>query len=303
MKVNVNTSGLNVSGDTIALNSTITGNRTFQNNVTVVGNFTVTGTTSQISIQDLSISDTKIQLINGFTGTPIYDAEIVVNRVDEDYAKLVWKETDKLWTAGLSAGQVLLNNILCAAFNFTYTASGASPRQLQAVFFDKKWFLTSQGSLDYVTSVPVSGVISMYGVDDKDFYKLYNSSTASINSQIQTALSPMQDTIRTKQALKFGVEAILAQGATFTITVDSEQGSSPPYTLDNFVQWYNNSSQIIPWQNNSSQIIGWIVTNGYFLYKSDAQQYGKYLGLNLTSSDPGFVVSTFEMEHELRVRF
>lgn len=203
----------------------------------------------------------------------------------------------------ISAGQVLLNNILCAAFNFTYTASGASPRQLQAVFFDKKWFLTSQGSLDYVTSVPVSGVISMYGVDDKDFYKLYNSSTASINSQIQTALSPMQDTIRTKQALKFGVEAILAQGATFTITVDSEQGSSPPYTLDNFVQWYNNSSQIIPWQNNSSQIIGWIVTNGYFLYKSDAQQYGKYLGLNLTSSDPGFVVSTFEMEHELRVRF
>lgn len=203
----------------------------------------------------------------------------------------------------VTAGQVLLNNILCAAFNFTYAPSGVTPRQLQAVFFDKKWFLTSQGSLDYVVSLPVAGLINLYGVDDKDFYKLYNSSTATISSMIQTALSPMQDTIRTKQALKFGVEAILDQGATFTITVDSEMGSSPAYTLANFAQWINNASQIIPWINNSSVVIGWVTTNSYFLYKSDAQQYGKYLGLTLTSSDPGFVVSTFEMEHELRVRF
>jgi hypothetical protein len=203
----------------------------------------------------------------------------------------------------VTGGQVLLNNILCAAFNFTYAPAGETPRQLQAVFFDKKWFLTSQGALDLIASLPVAGLINIYGVDDKDFYKLYNSSTAPINSMIQTALSPMQDTIRTKQALKFGVEAILGQGATFTITVDSEEGSSPPYTLNNFAQWINNSSQVIPWINNSSVVIGWTTTNTYFLYKSDAQQYGKYLGLTLESSDPNFVVSTFEMEHELRVRF
>lgn len=203
----------------------------------------------------------------------------------------------------VTGGQVLLNNILCAAFNFTYAPPGVTPRQLQAVFFDKKWFLTSQGPLDYVTSVPIGGIITLYGVDDKAFYKMYASSTDNINSQIQTALSPMQDTIRTKQALKFGVEAILTQGGTFYITVDSEQGSSPVYTLNNFVEWINNASQVIPWQNNSSVVIGWTYATGYFLYKSDAQQYGKYLGLTLTSSDPGFVVSTFEMEHELRVRF
>lgn len=203
----------------------------------------------------------------------------------------------------VTGGQVLLNNILCAAFNFTYAPAGETPRQLQAVFFEKKWFLTSQGNLDFVTSLPVAGLISLYGVDDKDFYKLYNSSTGLINSTIQTALNPMQDPIRTKQALKFGVEAVLSQGATFVITVDSEQGSSPPYTLANYVQWINNFSQVIPWVNNSSVVIPWLFTQGYFLYKSDAQQYGKYLGLTLTSSDPGFVVSTFEMEHELRVRF
>ena len=207
------------------------------------------------------------------------------------------------FTQPVTAGEVLINNILCAAFSFTYNDPVAGARPIQAVFFDKKWFLTSQGALNLITSVPVLGVVNLYGVVNKDFYQLYNSSTATINTTIQTALSPMQDSIRTKQALKFGVEAILSQGATFNITVDSEQGSSPVYTLANYAQWLNNYSNVIPWVNNSSATIGWLFTNGYYLYKSDAQQYGKYLGLTLTSADPDFVVSTFEFEHELRVRF
>jgi hypothetical protein len=208
------------------------------------------------------------------------------------------------FTLPVTAGQVLLNNILCAAFNFTYNDPTLGARQIQAVFFEKKWFITSQGTLNYITSVPVSGVISLYGVADKALYKLYSNSTGSVSSKIQTALMPMKDPIRTKQALKFGVEATITQPATFNITVDSESGSSPVYTLNNgTVIWLNNSGAPITWTNNSSATIGWLLSSGYSLYKSDAQQYGKYLGLTMTSSDPAFVVNTFEMEHELRVRF
>lgn len=204
----------------------------------------------------------------------------------------------------ITGGQVLVNNILCAAFNFTYNEPGESPRQVQALFFDKKWFITSQGALNYVASVPVEGTIRLYGVANKDLYQLYGDATAPINSMIQTALMPLGDPIRTKQALKFGVEATLTQSATFDITVDSETGSSPVYTLQNSnVQWINNQNQVIAWTNNSSQVIGWLLSAGYFLYKSDAQQYGKYLGLTLTSNAAAFVVNTFELEHELRVRF
>jgi len=211
------------------------------------------------------------------------------------------------FTLPITGGQVLLNNILCAAFNFTYNdpALNGTPRQIQCVFFDKKWFVTSQGGLDYVTSVPVGGLIQLYGVDDKDLYKLYASSTASVNSTIKTALLPLGDPIRTKQALKFGIEATLTAGATLNVTVDSETSSSPTYVLSNTsnVYWVNNAGTTITWTNNSSATIGWLSSSGYFLYKSDAQQYGKYLGLTLTSSNPAFVVNTFEMEHELRVRF
>jgi len=210
------------------------------------------------------------------------------------------------FTFPVTGGQVLLNNILCAAFNFylksTYPyATGG--RFIQCVFFEKKWFVTSQGELTYVTSAPVGGLISLYGVADKSLFRLYASATANVSSEIQTALSPMKDPIRTKQALKFGIEATLTSGGTFNVTVDSESGSSPTYVLNNSVTWYNNSNVIITWVNNSSATIVWLTSNGYALYKSDAQQYGKYLGLTMTSTDPGFVVNTFEFEHELRVRF
>jgi hypothetical protein len=204
------------------------------------------------------------------------------------------------------AGQVLLNNILCAAFNFRYYDAifTQSYRYIQAVFFEKKWFLTSQGnSLKYITSVPIGGKIALYGVANDTLYKLYNDSSNSVSSIVQTALLPLTDPIRTKQALKFGVEATLAQGGILNVTVDSENGSSPPYTLQNVITWYNTSNTTIPWQNVNNTVISWVGGTGYQLYKSDAMQWGKYLGLTQTSNSAGFVINTYEFEHELRVRF
>ena len=213
------------------------------------------------------------------------------------------------FTKPVTAGQALLNNILCAVFNFYVNSScpfgfGGS-RYIQAVFFEKKWFITYQGQIQYVTSAPIGGKVNLYGTNTSNaLYLFYNSTTASIPSYIQTALQDMGDPIRTKQALKFGVEATLTSGGQFNVTVDSEQGSSPAYSLsDTGVSWLNNSSQVISWVNNSATVIQWLLSTGYYLYKSDALQYGKYLGLTMTSNNAGFVVNTFEFEHELRVRF
>ena len=114
----------------------------------------------------------------------------------------------------------------------------------------------------------------------------------------------MTDPIRTKQALKIGIEATATNTSSVTMsaTVDSETGSSPAYTLSSLVAWQNNNLTTITWTNNSSTTIGWGQI-GYSLYKTDASQYGKYLGITVTSSNPAFTVNGFEFEHELRVRF
>jgi hypothetical protein len=211
-------------------------------------------------------------------------------------------------TGNTEGGQVLLNNILCAAFNFRYTGglgTSSSARYIQAIFFEKKWFFTSStNNLKHVTSVPVGGKITLYGTDGTSCVKMYANTTANINSYVQTSLNPMKDPIRTKQALKIGVEATLTNASTISVTVDSEQGQSPAVVLGQMAEWINNFSVVIPWVNNSAQEIGWYpASSGYTLYKSDAKQYGKYLGMTVTSTNSGIVYNGFEYEHELRVRF
>ena len=203
----------------------------------------------------------------------------------------------------VSGGQVLLNNILCAAFNFRTNYYSGQYRNVQAVFFEKKWFFTTQDKdMKFMVSSPTAGLIKGYGSTGTDFLQLYANTSASISSTVQTALLPMGDPIRDKQALKIGVEVTTQSGSQINATVDSESRSSSPIRLSSVVTWYNINSQTIPWINNSSNQIEW-VSVGYSLLKSDAQQYGKYLGMTLTSNNAAFVYNGMNFEHELRARY
>lgn len=212
------------------------------------------------------------------------------------------------FTKTISAGQVLIYNILCAAFSFTYNDPLSSARVIQAVYFDKKWFFTSQGTFTYVIQVPTNGAAVLYATTGTNLQKTYQDSTISISSKVQTSLLGMGDIIRDKQALKFGVEAILSSsfGNNLSITVDSESGSSPATTLNNFtvVTWQNNTLVTVSWINNALANVSWgNSTTGYYLYRYDAQQWGKYIGLTITSTSPNFIISGFQYETEKRARF
>ena len=200
--------------------------------------------------------------------------------------------------------QVLIYNILLAAWSVTYNDSGTL-RKLQLVFFDRKWFATEMGEITHINSSPLTGLITTFGLRESGrVYKLYNDTTSNIASLVKTALWSLNDPIRTKQALKIGVEATISSVGVGVIlaTVDSENQVSPTITLTNGINWINNFLQTITWTNNSGQTVSWTPT-GYALYKYDAQQYGKYIGFTVTSTSPGFVYNGFQLEHELRVRF
>ena len=238
----------------------------------------------------LFMNDYGVYALVGATSTKLSDAlDGIIPLID--------------FTQPVTGGQVLINNILCAAFNFYYKDPVQGTRPIQAVFFDKKWFITSQGTVKYATSVAVSGIIYLYGTSGTNLIRAYSDPLAPINTTLQSALWPMQDTIRDKQALKFGIEATLTYGGSINVTVDSEYQASPTYTLTNVAIWYNASDQAVNWLNQSSQVVTWTSGYGYSLYKSDAQQYGKYLGLTVTSTSPSVVYNTLEMEYELRARF
>ena len=162
------------------------------------------------------------------------------------------------FTRPVYGGQVLLNNILCAVFNFYYNGGyglESNARYIQAVFFDKKWFFTSQGdNINQIVSVPISGIISLFGTDGTNIWQFYTNNSANASSYIQTALMPMGDPIRTKQALKFGIETIgVPIGVPLEVTVDSEYGSSPTYSVvNNGNYWINNYLDVIPFLNQQT---------------------------------------------------
>jgi hypothetical protein len=217
--------------------------------------------------------------------------------------------TDIDFSLPITSGQVLINNILCAAWTFVYNDAG-TPRTIQLVFFDRKWFVTSQGStITRTASATLAGNIIMYGTTGTDLIKFYSNTTTGIDWELETALWPMGDPIRDKQALKVGLEATLGGAfASLQAFIDSENQQSAAIDFANTIFWVNNVGTVIPWINNSSQQIGWTsqggsVTSGYFLYRSDAKMYGKYLGLTVTGNTTPFTINGFQLEHELRARF
>lgn len=222
------------------------------------------------------------------------------------------------FTKPVTGGQVVINNIICACFNFflnpatgpswQYPAAGG---YYQAVFFDKKWFITQQGTIDYIVGSPVGGTLGMFGASGNQLFQLYVDSANSISSVIQTALLGMGDPVRDKQVTKLGIEQTFSNGGGIVnITVDNPLNASAPYMFSTQIAWINNSSQIILWENGSLTVVGWAGgLAGYQLYRSDAQQPQgstsgqKYIGLTITSNTPNSVLNTIELEYLKRARF
>jgi hypothetical protein len=208
----------------------------------------------------------------------------------------------------ITGGQCLINNILCAVYNFKFNDDGTE-RWIQAAFFERKWFFTNQlTDCYYVVPAFKDGFLNLYGTAGQNLFQFYEDAANPVDMVLETALLPMGDPIRDKQALKIGIEATL--GTTpiiFLAYVDSENQQSPAIDFTNTVNWTNNLGNVISWSNNVSVIIGWSgLTSsgaGYYLYKKDAKMFGKYLGMTLTGSVTPFTINGFEFEHELRARF
>ena len=217
------------------------------------------------------------------------------------------------FTKTVSAGQVLVYNILCACFNFYYTGTSGTQgaaQYIQAVFFDKKWFFTYQGAVKYIVSIPVNGAGIIYSTTGTDLQTMYQSNTLALSSRIQSALMSMGNVIRDKVALKWGVEAVLGSttGNNLSVTVDSENTSatSTTTTATNFtlVTWVNNAGTTVSWVNNSIATVTWgNASAGYYLYKYDAQMWGKYIGMTITSTSPNYTIAGMQFETELRAKF
>lgn len=93
-EIEVTGSGSEGSSVTIGLPNDVT----ITNNLNVGGDLNVAGKINAVDTTVINIQDNKVNLNSAFTGTPVADAGIRVERGDEADVEILWNETDNAWT-------------------------------------------------------------------------------------------------------------------------------------------------------------------------------------------------------------
>jgi hypothetical protein len=86
------------SGENAAVTIGLPDDVTITNNLTVGGNLNVTGTINSVNTTQVNIVDNKINLNTDFTGAPVTDAGIRVERGTSPDVEILWNETTDNWT-------------------------------------------------------------------------------------------------------------------------------------------------------------------------------------------------------------
>ena len=73
--------------------------------LTVLGNMVISGTQTSLNVEELIVSDNIITLNGTFSGAPVLDSGIEINRGSSTNSRLIWNETTDYWVAGLSGSE------------------------------------------------------------------------------------------------------------------------------------------------------------------------------------------------------
>ena len=105
-----------VSGRNLELQASGGGIVSVADDLTVTGNLTVNGTTTTVDTQNLVVEDPLIVVAKNVTGTPAYDAGILVERGSSTNTAFIWDESADEWAVtntsedGTTAGNVTITS-------------------------------------------------------------------------------------------------------------------------------------------------------------------------------------------------
>ena len=86
------------SGHNAAVTIGLPDDVTITNNLTVGGDLNVTGKVNSVNTTTINVQDNKVNLNSAFTGAPVADAGIRVERGNEADVEILWNESTDNWT-------------------------------------------------------------------------------------------------------------------------------------------------------------------------------------------------------------
>jgi len=216
----------------------------------------------------------------------------------------------RLHVAGLR-GEGFINNILCAAFLFTFNGHVHASLAQEDPRHPAGSEVVGGGSRDrtcYLVFLPLSGAATLFGWDTNKLYQLFNVSTGNINSRVQTKLWDGGEPILDKQILRgaVGVTYGGSGGQVITAMTDTrtDRRRFPWSGATSTVTWLNSTNGVVQWQNSLSQNVNWTVT-GYVLSvgASTSGGHSKYMGLDLDCYQNKPYYNLFGLEYKTGARW
>lgn len=171
-------------------------------------------------------------------------------------------------TEPVTAGLVVLNNILCYGLMVTYfdpDRDGAARKIILLVTFDGKWFIGSQGdSLRLMTSVEHVGTYRLFGCDTNNLYELFvqpgypvhNLKTPFFDNGDVTA---GKDMMRLMMVMNFQTTTPIVMTCVPQTALEAKSIANPDRT--NEILFTPAQGQFIDWENNNQALP--FVSKGY----------------------------------------
>lgn len=221
----------------------------------------------------------------------------------------------------ISAGQVVVQNILCGAFlvrrlndpifgsnailvcwfNRTDTNSNSGVQETTDI-----WWFGNFGALTFVVSGLVNNVPALFGFIGNQLYQLFADPTTAPHCEVWTKLYPMEDELARKQVIQCGMEADYSlYGSQLQVFVDTPNTSTDAALQLNLNQglWINSSGVTGQWINASSQIGGWVGAGLFLIAGTAPPAMDRHVGLRLTSTGYNYELHLLAMDYKLLDRW
>ena len=202
----------------------------------------------------------------------------------------------------LSGGQVVINNILTSAILLNQTVDPeVGFNTLIAMWWDGKWWFANFGALTFVLSAYAQNNPSLFGFLGNKLYQLFADATTAPNTEFIGPLWDMDDPVRTKEAMKEGIEMqITGTYGSLSLNLDTPNSSTvlPTVTGLQYFSFVNNSNVPLKFQNNINQPLNFYVAGYALFWTGTPGGYGKYLGISGSSIGTQYQLSGLFMDYE-----
>jgi hypothetical protein len=230
-----------------------------------------------------------------------------------------WQYAD--FTQAISAGQVVVSNILCGAFLMKRANDPVfGSNTIVVLWFNRDdtnpttgvvdstdiWWFANYGALTSIVQGIVNNVPALFGFIGNKLYQLFEDNTTAPETQAWTRLWPMEDELAKKQVIQCGVEAdFFIYGSQFNLYVDTSSTSITAnlQTIISSGAWINAANVQGLWVNSANVQGGWAAPGLNLVSGIAPPAWDRHVGLRLSTVGYQYELHLMAMDYKLGDRW